>query len=104
MRSEYTCRLCGTTLVEISLVPRIYPLDPKTGELDTMAGADEAFWEAETVIGVGCQTSTCANWQGQFGIKAQPDGTMSIHQAPSREEVARKGDFLDEHVKVIRVL
>lgn len=85
--TEYTCRLCGSrNIVEISLVPRTYPMDPETGELATM-GEDEAFWESETVLGYGCDTETCENWQGHWGNLKYEDGVFRADPAPTFEEL-----------------
>lgn len=79
------CSKCKSTdLVEVSLVPRIMRKDPETGELDD--AFDEAYWEAETIIGYGCENSRCENWHGNFGIRYDQDTQeFEITQGPDWE-------------------
>lgn len=79
-----TCRLCGGTVYEISFVPRVMEVKPNDNW-----GDDEAYWEGETIIGYGCGTDACPNWQGNYDLRLdETTGMYSVEQAPELEDIA----------------
>jgi hypothetical protein len=63
------CKGCGeiNSIVEVSLVPRIFYVEPDGSCLN---GPEEAFWEAETTLGYGCTNDKCEFWHGVLGVDA----------------------------------
>jgi hypothetical protein len=84
--SGYTCAACGTpdAVVEVSLVPRVVGVTPVAPEAPAeieYTGFDEAFWDAETVLGYACTNAGCDHWNGNFGIMRGEDGVRRIVEA-----------------------
>lgn len=85
----YRCAGCGETrsIVEISLVPRVVGVAaeapaPVVSDADRLDyGADESFYEAETVLGYGCTNVDCDYWHGHFGIARTGDGGYTVTPA-----------------------
>jgi hypothetical protein len=91
--SGYTCAACGTpgAVVEVSLVPRVVgvaPVAPDAPAEVDYTGFDEAFWDAETVLGYGCANADCEYWHGGYGIVRGEDGTHRIVEALPLDMVA----------------
>lgn len=88
----FRCKGCGSydSIVEISLVPRVMGVRPiGDGHYDHDDGRDEAFWEAESVIGYGCDNdATCEFWQGQYGLNHSAEKGWWVDDAPSLEAIA----------------
>lgn len=92
--SMIRCRGCGKfdTVVQVSLVPRIFGMRAVDGEVVIDDGTDgrvldEAYWEGETVIGHGCTNVDCEFWQGDPGISVR-DGAFTVLPAYDLADVA----------------
>lgn len=95
---QFRCKGCGEidSIVEISLAPRIAWIEPPTEPIygPEYPGLDKVFWEAETVLGYGCNNEECEFWQGIWGSPAE-------HRKESSYFKFTRAKDLDEIAEVV---
>jgi len=96
MTKMLRCKGCGeiNSIAEISLVPRRFYVEP---DGSAMNGPDEAFWEAETVLGYACSNYECKFFDGDYGVGSAADG-HAIRFAEDFETVAELIDSTQEEL------